>query len=80
MKTILTSAFTATLLDFASRFSGRSFELIDFTAILFASVLVAWTIEQYSREPRLLTVGRPIRFPVNLAPSRAKNSAPRLAA
>ena len=80
MKTILTSALTATLLGFASRFSGRSFDVIDFTAILFTAGLVAWTIEQYSREPRMLTVGRPIRFPVNLAPNRATNSAPRLAA
>lgn len=80
MKTILTSALTATLLGFASRFSGRSFDVIDFTAILFTAGLVGWTIEQYSREIRVLTVARPIPFPVNLAPSRAKISAPRLAA
>jgi len=66
MKTALTSVLTASLLGFASIASGRAFDAADFTAILFATGLVAWTIEQYSRQPRSLTMARPILLPVNL--------------
>lgn len=62
MKTSLISLLTATLLGFASLASGRPFDAADFTAILFATGLVAWTIEQYSRVPRSLTLNRPIRL------------------
>ena len=79
MKTALISITTATLLGLASRVSGRPFDAADFTAIMFTTGLVAWTIEQYSREPRILSVIRPIRFPANLG-RRAKVSADRLAA
>jgi hypothetical protein len=80
MKTALISLLTAALLGLASRLSGRSFDAIDFTAILFATGLVAWTIEQYSREHRVLTAERPIRFPVKLARNPVTVSDSRMAA
>jgi len=80
MKTTLISVLTATLLGIASFASGRPFDAADFTAILFTTGLVAWTIEQYSREPRQLTANRPIRFPVNLGGAQAKPVISRLAA
>ena len=80
MKTALISVLTATLLGIASLASGRHFDAADFTAILFTTGLVAWTIEQYSRKPRVLNVARPIRFPVNLGGGRAKVATSRLAA
>ena len=61
MKTTLISVLTATLLGFASVASGRSFDAADFTAILFSVGLVAWTVDQYSRESRPLTKVRLIR-------------------
>lgn len=77
MKITLLSVLTATLLGIASIASGRHFDAADITAILFTTGLVAWTIEQYSREPRVLNSSRPIRFPLGhrsrhpkLAPSR----------
>jgi hypothetical protein len=66
MKTALISVLTATLLGFASLASGRLFDAADFISIVFATGLVAWTVEQYSREPRVLTLARPIRFPVKV--------------
>ncbi len=66
MKTALVSLLTATLLGIASLASGRHFDAADFTAILFATGLVAWTIDQYSRTPRALALARPIRFPVRM--------------
>ena len=80
MKTAFISLSTATLLGIASLASGRHFDAAEFTAIMFTTGLVAWTIEQYSREPRVLSVVRPIRFPVNLGGGRAKVAASRLAA
>ena len=80
MKTALISVLTATLLGIASLASGRAFDAADFTAIMFTTGLMAWTIEQYSREPRVLNVARPIRFPVNLGGGRAKAATSRLAA
>jgi hypothetical protein len=64
MNAALTSLLTATLLGFASYASGRPFDAADFTAIVFATGLVAWTIDQYSREPRMLTISRPVHLPV----------------
>ena len=78
MKTSLVSILTATLLGFASYAGGYQFNSADFIAIMFATGLVAWTIEQYSREPRVLE--RPIRFPVNLGGCPAKVASGRLAA
>jgi hypothetical protein len=80
MKTALLSVLTATLLGFASLASGRPFDAADFTAILFSTGLVAWTIGQYSRQPRMLTAIRPLRFPVNLAVGQSKSPTRRLAA
>ena len=80
MKTALISVLTATLLGFAFLASGRLFDAADFTAILFTTGLVAWTIEQYNRQPRILTAVRPIRFPVNLVAGQTKSPASRLAA
>ncbi len=64
MKTALISVLTATLLGIASLASGRPFDAADFTAILFTVGLVAWTVNQYSREPRPLLLARPVRLPV----------------
>ena len=64
MKTALISLLTATLLGFASYASGRPFDAADFTAIIFATGLSAWTINQYGREFRPLTLAKPIRLPV----------------
>lgn len=80
MKTALSSVLTATLLGIASIASGRPFDAADFTAILFATGLVAWTIDQYSRKPRVLTTVRPIRLPVRLMVRQATPHATRLAA
>ena len=80
MKTALISVLTATLLGFASLASGRRFDAADFTAIVFTTGLVAWTLDQYSRAPRVLTKARPIRLPLPRAASPAKVTAARLAA
>jgi hypothetical protein len=64
MKTALISVLTATLLGFASVASGRPFDAADFTAIIFTTGLVAWTVEQYSRVPRPLVRSRLIHLPV----------------
>lgn len=75
MKTALISVLTATLLGFASLASGRPFDAADFTAILFSTGLVAWTVSQYSRGLRPLSIARPIRLP---APMRKSISASRI--
>lgn len=80
MNTALISVLTATFLGFASLASGRPFDAADFTAILFATGLVAWTMEQYNRQPRLLTVARPIHLPVGFGTRRPQTQASRLAA
>ncbi|SDR86941.1 hypothetical protein [Opitutus sp. GAS368] len=77
MKTALISVLTATLLGFASFASGRPFDAADFTAIMFTTGLVAWTIDQYSRAPRALTLTPIIRFPARV---NAKAPVIRLAA
>lgn len=80
MKTALLSVLTAILLGFASLASGRSFSGVDFTAIMFTTGLVAWTIDQYSRAPRLLALNRPIRFPLQAGTRGTKLPAMRHAA
>lgn len=80
MKTALISVLTATLLGFASLASGRPFDAADFTAIVFATGLVAWTVSQYSRETRSLTRARPIHLPMPIRVRPATVSASRLAA
>lgn len=80
MKTALISVLTATLLGFASLASGRPFDAADFTAILFTTGLVAWTISQYSRETRPLTGVTPIRLTAPLAVRPAIAQVRRMAA
>ncbi len=80
MKNILFSILSAGLLGLAYRFGGHSFDMIDFTAFLFATGLVAWTIEQYSHPPRALLTDRPIPFPAQLKVVRIPASSSRLAA
>ncbi|MSU47402.1 MAG: hypothetical protein EXS42_09875 [Lacunisphaera sp.] len=80
MKISLASVLTATLLSFASLASNRSFDAADFTSILFTTGLVAWTLEQYSRQSRVLTMARPIRFPGRLVVRHTKVQGIRLAA
>jgi hypothetical protein len=80
MKTALISVLTATLLGIASLASGRPFDAADFTAILFSTGLVAWTVAQYSRVPRPLTRVRPIRLAAALAVRPSAVAASRLAA
>ena len=79
MKTALISILTATLLGIASFASGRPFDAADFTAVLFAIGLVAWTISQYSCESRVLAPARSSRFPASFRASDSKVPA-RLAA
>ncbi len=80
MKTALISVLTATLLGFASIASGRPFDAADFTAIIFTLGLVAWTVDQYSREPRPLLQDRPIRIPTTMPSRVTVSKAHRLAA
>ena len=80
MKTALLSVLTATFLGFASLASGRPFDAADFIAIMFATGLVAWTIDQYSRPTRALAMARPIRLPVRLNVRRSQAPSSRLAA
>jgi len=80
MKISLLSVLTATLLGIASIASGRHFDVADFTAILFTTGLVAWTIEQYTREPRVLNSSRPIRFPLGHRSRHSRMAPSRLAA
>jgi hypothetical protein len=80
MKTSLISVLAATLLGIAFVSSGRQFDAANLTAILFTAGLVAWTIEQYSHTPRMLTVVRPLRFPARGNVQSARVSTLRLAA
>jgi hypothetical protein len=80
MKTILSSVISASLLGMAYRFGGRPFDVIDFTAFLFATGLVTWTIEQYSHPSRVLLSDRPIRFPAQVEVVRTPDKTRRLAA
>ena len=80
MKTALTSLITASLLGIASYASGRAFDAADFTAILFTTGLVAWTIDQYSREPRSLYRDQVIRLSLTPAVRPVLAQATRLAA
>ncbi len=80
MKTALISVLTATLLGFASLASGRPFDSADFVAILFTTGLVAWTVAQYNRTPRALSLARPIRLPLRALTSRTGGNPARVAA
>jgi hypothetical protein len=63
MKTALVSVYTAILLGFVSLASGRHLDAADFMAILFTVGLVAWTVSQYTRQPRPLLVVHPVNQP-----------------
>ena len=80
MKTALISVLTATLLGFVSLASGRPFDAADFTAIIFTIGLVAWTVNQYTREPRRLLLDRPIRVTPPIPARVATHGTRRLAA
>lgn len=81
MKTTLTSLLTAILLGIASSASGRAFDAAEFIAIAFTVGLVAWTVDQYSREFRRLTpLAPPVRLNVNSGVRHAAGRASRLAA
>lgn len=80
MKTALISVLTATLLGFASLASGRHFDAADFTAIMFTTGLVAWTLDQYSRTPRALTKARTFRLTAPMRVGPVKPADVRLAA
>ncbi len=65
MKTTILSVLTTTLLGFVLQATGHAFDAAEFTAILFATGLVAWTISQYNQPARSLNVAQPIRVPVS---------------
>jgi len=65
MKTTLISLSIASLLGLAAFATGHTFDAADFLAIAFVTGLVAWTISQYSAEPRVLTKARPTYLPIN---------------
>lgn len=79
MKTALISLFAASLLAIAFVLSGRPFDAANLTALFFSTGLVAWTVSQYSRASRPLSVNRPIRLPAPLR-NRSLASSARLAA
>lgn len=75
MKNALISFLTASLLGVAAFATGHNFGAAEFVLVLFTTGLVAWTVEQYSREARPLLTERPLRFPVQLvAPARREVS------
>ncbi|HVU18780.1 MAG TPA: hypothetical protein VHD32_17890 [Candidatus Didemnitutus sp.] len=80
MKTAIISILTATFLGVLAFASGRSFSAADFFTILFSVGLVAWTVDQYTREPRSLNFERPIRLPVAPKASKFQPESQRLAA
>lgn len=80
MKITLISLCTATLLGFAFLANGRTFDAADFITIAFATGLVAWTVAQYSTEPRVLDLARPIRLQAIASVRHAGEQAGRLAA
>ena len=71
MKTTLISLLSAALLGVASFASNRSFDAAGLTAVLFATGLAVWTVLQYSRQPRLLTLERPIHLPLKMQSAAA---------
>lgn len=74
MKTALISFLAATAFGLVFLASG-AFDAAQFSALFFAAGLAAWTLAQYSREYRPLTIARPIRLP---APLRVSPAAPRV--
>ncbi len=66
MKIVFISLSTATLLGLAFFLGGFSFDVGLFISSSFVASLMAWTISQYRRKARPLTMTRPIRLPVRL--------------
>lgn len=82
MKTALHTLLAATLLGFAFLASGRFIDAADFAVLLFSAGIVAWTISQYSRTPRVINLdfNRPARLPVGSAARPASRGPVQLAA
>lgn len=79
MKTALISFLAATTFGLVS-FASGALDAAEFSALFFAAGLAAWTLAQYSRDARPLTLARPIRLPVPLGVSHAAPRVGRLAA
>ena len=79
MKTALISFLAATVFGLVSLASG-AFDAAEFVSLSFAAGLAAWTLSQYARAFRPLTLARPIRFPAPLGVRHAALQVGRLAA
>jgi len=79
MKTALISFLAATAFGLVTLASG-ALDAAQFSALFFAAGLAAWTLAQYSREDRPLTIARPIRLPAPLGTHSAELRVGRLAA
>lgn len=79
MKTALISFLAATAFGLVTLASG-ALDAAQFAALFFAAGLAAWTLAQYSREYRPLTIARPIRLPAPLGTHPAELRVGRLAA
>lgn len=82
MKTALHTLIAASLLGLAFLASGRLVDAADLAVLLFSAGLVTWTISQYRRVPRALTLpsSGAVRLPVGPATPAAARGAVRLAA
>lgn len=79
MKTALISFLAATTLGLVS-FASGAIDAADFCALFLATGLVTWTLEQYNRTARPLSLARPIRLPASLGVRHAAPRVGRLAA
>lgn len=79
MKTALISFLAATAFGLVSLASG-AFDAAEFVSLFFAAGLAAWTLAQYARDFRPLTLARPIRLPAPLGVRHAALQVGRLAA
>ena len=82
MKTALQTTLIAILLGAAILASGRLLDAADLAVLLFSTGLVAWTIAQYRRTPRLINLdfARPVRLPAGSAVRPVTRGAAQLAA
>lgn len=82
MKTALQTTLIAILLGAAILASGRLLDAADLAVLLFSTGLVAWTIAQYRRLPRMINLNfdRPVRLPARSAVHPVSRGAARLAA
>lgn len=62
MKTALISFLAATVLGLVF-LAGGVFDAAEFVSFFFAAGLTVWTLAQYNREARPLSIARPLRFP-----------------